>query len=95
MVYFDGIMVAGALTEEHLHTLDKVLSKLAVSGLQLKKAGAINEAQSPKNITEIISFLGLLNLSFCPTLPPSFPLCTVCYENSKNGFGQQNRSRIL
>ena len=98
VVYFDDILVTGASTEEHLHTLDKVLGKLADSGLRLKKAKcifmapsvedlghridreglhptdakvrAINEAQSPKNITELKSFLGLLNYysKFLPNL---------------------------
>ena len=94
MVYFDDILVMGGSTEEQLHTLNKVLSKLSDSGLQLKKAKCIfmapsveylghridrtlptqrlgiNEAQSPKNITEINSFLGLLNYysKFLPNL---------------------------
>ena len=98
VVYVDNILVTGASIEEHLHTLDKVLSKLAESGLRLKKAKcifmassveylghridreglhptdakvqAINEAQSPKNITELKSFLGLLNYysKFLPNL---------------------------
>ena len=98
VVYVDDILVTGASIEEHLHTLDKVLSKLAESGLRLKKAKcifmassveylghridreglhptdakvqAINEAQSPKNITELKSFLGLLNYysKFLPNL---------------------------
>ena len=98
VVYVDDILVTGASIEEHLHTLDKVLSKLGESGLRLKKAKcifmassveylghridreglhptdakvqAINEAQSPKNITELKSFLGLLNYysKFLPNL---------------------------
>ena len=98
VVYVDDILVTGASIEEHLHTLDKVLSKLAENGLRLKKAKcifmassveylghhidreglhptdakvqAINEAQSPKNITELKSFLGLLNYysKFLPNL---------------------------
>ena len=38
VVYVDDILVTGASIEEHLHTLDKVLSKLGESGLRLKKA---------------------------------------------------------
>ena len=41
MVYVDDILVTGASIEEHLYTLDKVLSKLAESGLRLKKAKCI------------------------------------------------------
>ena len=41
VVYFDDILVTGASTEEHLHTLDRVPSKLADSGLRLKKAKCI------------------------------------------------------
>jgi len=36
-VYIDDILISGPTIEEHLHTLDLVLAKLAVAGLKLNK----------------------------------------------------------
>ncbi|KAL5473476.1 hypothetical protein EMCRGX_G027965 [Ephydatia muelleri] len=36
LVYFDDILVAGSSEEEHLHTLETVLSRLKAAGLRLK-----------------------------------------------------------
>ena len=36
LVYFDDILVAGSSEEEHLHTLETVLSRLEAAGLRLK-----------------------------------------------------------
>ena len=89
MVYLDDILVAGSSHQEHLQTLELVLSRLEESGFCLKRekceflkssveylghkidatgihaAGktlnAITRAPAPTNITELRSFLGMIN----------------------------------
>ena len=98
-VYIDDILVAGKSHAEHIHTLEKVFSRLHDAGLQLKKEKctfctssvqylgfridkegihptaekirAIKEAPTPKNITQLKAYLGLLSYynRFLPHLP--------------------------
>ena len=97
-VYIDDILITGATEQEHLRTLDKVLTRLAEAGLKLKQAKssflrpsveylghnisaeglrptkekirAIQEAPAPCNVSQLRSFLGLLNYygKFLPNL---------------------------
>ena len=95
-VYLDDILVTGATDEEHLQTLDHVLSRLEDVGARLKKGKcefmlesvkylghrisaeglqptddkieALRKAPIPSNVSQLKSFLGLLNyyLKFLP-----------------------------
>ena len=97
-VYIDDILITGATEQEHIRTLDKVLTRLAEAGLKLKQAKcsflrpsveylghnisaeglrptkekirAIQEAPAPCNVSQLRSFLGLLNYygKFLPNL---------------------------
>ena len=88
-IYLDDILITGKSDEEHLATLDKVLSRLEEAGLRLKrskcafmlpsveylghkisakglqptgeKVRAVNEAPPPNNVSQLRSFLGLVN----------------------------------
>ena len=85
-VYLDDILITGANDDEHLQTLETVLSllgirlkhnkcsfmltaieylghKISAQGLQpiSEKVQAIHEAPALKDITQLKSFLGLLN----------------------------------
>ena len=89
-VYLDDILFTGANTNDHLQTLETVLTKLEEAGIRLKrskcffmlpsleylghkisskglqptgeKVKAIHEAPAPKDVSQLKSFLGLLNL---------------------------------
>ena len=111
-VYLDDILVAGADEADHLHNLDKVLTKLETAGLTLKKSkcefarfsveylghiidadglhpsdtkvAAIRDAPEPSNITELKSFLGMLNYynKFLPNLSTVLtPLYSLLQKN--------------
>ena len=97
-VYIDDILVTGKTDEEHLDTLDRVLTRLQEKGLRLKKrkcefmrpsveylghiisaeglrptqekVRAINDAPAPQNVTQLRSFVGLVNFysKFLPNL---------------------------
>ena len=97
-VYIDDILVTGASEQEHLQTLDEVLTRLGEAGLKLKrskcfflqmseeylghnisaeglrptqeKVCALTEAPSPKSVSQLQSFLGLVNYygKFLPNL---------------------------
>ena len=88
-VYIDDILITGKSDEEHLKTLEEVLSRLKQAGLRLKrskcelmlpsleylghsisaaglqptkeKVRAILEAPAPHNVSQLRSFLGLVN----------------------------------
>ena len=100
VVYLDDIVVSGSLDEEHIHNLEKVLSRLSNAGIHLKKekclfmffadqveylghlidkkglhptdvnVEAVQKAPTPSNVSELKSFLGLLNYysKFLPNL---------------------------
>ena len=105
----DDILVMGESTEEHLHNLENVLSKLESAGLQLNKSKcyflrlkveylgdiidadglhpteervkAIKEAPKPQNITELRSFLDIINYysRFLPNI--SAPLYNLLHHH--------------
>ena len=85
-VYIDDILVSGKTEEDHMKTLDEVLTKLKKEGLRLKrdkcafmlpkvqyiisaeglhpaedKIQAITQAPAPQNLTQLRSFLGMVN----------------------------------
>ncbi|XP_062513104.1 uncharacterized protein K02A2.6-like [Corticium candelabrum] len=63
--YLDDILVVGGSQEEHDQRLDIVLDRLNKSEKGLRplesKYGAIREAPQPQNVTQLKSYLGLLN----------------------------------
>ena len=97
-MYIDDILVTGKSEEEHLQTVDEVLSRLEAAGLRLKrdkctfmlpsveylghtilaeglqptteKVRAIVDAPAPQNVSQLRSFLGLVNYygKFLPNL---------------------------
>ena len=95
-VYLDNILITGTDREDHLKTLEAVLSKLEATGIRLKhnkcffmmpsleylghkisskglqptseKVQAIHKAPAPKDVSQLKSFLGLLNY-YCKFLP--------------------------
>ena len=95
-VYLDDILVTGVNSDDHLQTLEAVLTKLEEAGIRLKhskcsfmlpsleylghkisskglqptsqKVKAIHEAPAPKDVSQLKSFLGLLNY-YCKFLP--------------------------
>ena len=97
-VYLDDILVTGSTAEEHLRTLEEVLTRLDQAGVRLKrskcefllesveylghristhglqptdsKVKALKEAPAPTNVSQLKSFLGLLNYygRFVPNL---------------------------
>ncbi|XP_016343694.1 uncharacterized protein LOC107689988 [Sinocyclocheilus anshuiensis] len=74
--YLDDILVTGSDDEQHLKNVDAVLSRLdefELCGLYKspEKVRAIMDAPAPKNVTQLRSFLGLLNYysRFIPNLP--------------------------
>ena len=97
-VYIDDILITGPSDEDHLKTLDKVLSRLETAGARLKrdkcffmqphveylghrisaeglqltdsKVKALKDAPVPCNVSQLKSFLGLLNYygKFVPNL---------------------------
>ncbi len=88
-VYLDDILITGESHEQHLETLDKVLSRLEHAGARLKKEKchfmvplveylghriskdglqpmdgrirALRDAPVPRNVSQLKSFLGMLN----------------------------------
>ena len=115
-------MVAGDSEEEHLETLDRVLSRLEEAGVRLKrskcsflqtsvsylgyvidkegihpdpvKVKALLEAPTPKNVSELCRFLGLVNYygQFLPQLATNLALL---YEllNKQSTWHWMNRQR--
>ena len=97
-VYIDDILITGPTDEDHLKTLDEVLSRLEATGARLKrekcffmkphveylghrisaeglqptdtKVKALKDAPVPRNVSQLKSFLGLLNYygKFVPNL---------------------------
>ena len=113
-VYIDDILVTGKSQEEHLQTVDEVLSRLEAAGLRLKrdkctfmlpsveylghtisaeglqptteKVRAIVEAPAPQNVSQLRSFLGLVNYygKFLPNLSSTLaPLYRLLEKQAK------------
>ena len=98
IVYIDDILVSGKDSDDHLRTLDVVLSRLKEEGLKLKrskcsfllpsveylgfritekglqptseKVKAVQESPAPKDVSQLKSFIGLVNYygKFLPDL---------------------------
>ena len=113
-VYIDDILVTGKSEEEHLQTVDEVLSRLEAAGLRLKRnkctvmlpsmeylghtisaeglqptteeVCAIVEAPAPQNVSQLRSFLGLVNCygKFLPNLSSTLaPLYRLLEKQAK------------
>ena len=113
-VYIDDILVTGKSEEEHLQTVDEVLSRLEAAGLRLKrdkctfmlpsveylghtisaeglqltteKVRAIVEALAPQNVSQLRSFLLLVNYygKFLPNLSSTLaPLYRLLEKQAK------------
>ena len=76
-VYLNDILVTGATEQEQLQNLDEVLieylgHKISAQGLQPtdEKIQAINNAPAPTDVSQLKSFLGLINFyrKFLPNL---------------------------
>ena len=83
-VYLDDILVTGSTEEDHLRNLDNVLTRLDNANIRLKcnkcqfllpsveylghRIKAIKNAPPPRNVSQLNSFLGLLNY-YCKFLP--------------------------
>ena len=106
-VYLDDILISGTNTEDHLKTLETVLSKLETAGIRLKrskcsfmlpsleylghkisskglqptseKVQAIHEAPAPKDVSQLKSFLRLLNY-YCKFLPHLSTILAPLYK---------------
>ena len=117
-VYIDDILVTGGSEEEHLHTLEEVLTRLETAGLRLRrdkcafllpsieylghkisadglqptqeKVRAIVKAPAPQNVSQLRSFLGLVNYyaKFLPQLSSTLsPLYRLLEKRSKWFWG--------
>ncbi len=113
-VYIDDIVVTGKTKEDHLRTLDAVLSRLEEAGLRCKrdkclfmqpsieylghvidekgvhptaeKVKAIQDAPTPKDVTQLRSFLGILTYygKFLPNLASNLtPLYKLLAKSKK------------
>ena len=121
-VYIDDILVTGETDQEHLSTLDKVLTRLAEAGLKLKqqkchflkpsveylgynisaeglrptaeKVRAMAEAPAPQNVSQLRSFLGLVNYysKFLPQLSSLLaPLYKLLQKKSTWTWGPEQQ----
>ena len=121
-VYIDDILVTGETDQEHLSTLDKVLTRLAEADLKLKqqkchflkpsveylgynisaeglrptaeKVRAMAEAPAPQNVSQLRSFLGLVNYysRFLPQLSSLLaPLYKLLQKKSIWTWGQEQQ----
>jgi transposase InsO family protein len=112
-IYIDDILVTGSTTDEHLHNLEEVLTRLENANARLKrkkcefmlpsveylghrisakglqptdaKVQAIRNAPSPRNVSQLKSFLGLLNYycKFLPNLSSTLaPLYKLLHKNT-------------
>ena len=121
-VYIDDILVTGETEQEHLQTLDEVLTRLSKAGLKLKqtkcaftqpsveylghhisadglrptqeKVRAIAEAPAPRNVSQLRSFLGLVNYygKFLPNLSSTLaPLHRLLQKKSTWTWGSEQK----
>ena len=121
-VYIDDILVTGETDQEHLSTLDKVLTRLAEAGLRLKqqkchflkpsveylgynisaeglrptaeKVRAMAEAPTPQNVSQLRSFLGLVDYysKFLPQLSSLLaPLYKLLQKKSPWTWGPEQQ----
>ena len=116
-VYLDDILITGATEKEHLQNLDKVLTRLEsaveylghkISGQGLQptdeKIQAIKSAPAPQDVTQLKSFLGLINYysKFLPnlsnTLAPLYRLLQKntrwCWESEQRKAFQQAKESL-
>ena len=122
-VYIDDILVTGQSEQEHLNTLEDVLTRLAEAGLRLKKAKcsflqlsveylghnisadglrptqekvrAIADAPAPRNVTQLRSFLGLVNYygKFLPNLSSTLaPLHRLLQKKTSWTWGSEQQT---
>ena len=87
-VYLDDILVAGVDEADHLSNFSKVLDKLDGDGLypSPSKVEAVKRAPVSINITELRSFLGLINYyhKFLPQFSTTLaPLYQLLHKDSK------------
>ena len=121
-VYIDDILITGESEQEHLKTLDKVLTRLGEAGLKLKrqkcffmqssveylghtisaeglrptqeKVRAVTEAPNPRSVSQLRSFLGLVNYyqKFLPNLSSTLaPLHRLLRKNSTWTWGPEQQ----
>ena len=121
-VYLDDILITGKTEEEHLRTLEEVLSRLEKAGIRLrrgkcafmlksleylghrisgkglqptdKKVKAVRAAPAPTNLTQLKSFLGLINYycKFMPNLSNTLsPLYRLLQKGTRWQWGKEQQ----
>lgn len=92
--YLDDILLTGRSDQERLATLNQVLSRLQGLHPLPKKVSAIQKAPAPTNVTELRSYLGLLNYynRFLPNLATLLaPLHELLRKETKWRWGAEQQ----